>query len=53
MFCTKISINKINSIHERCLRLIQQNYISDFEVLLESANEKPIHQKCKELLMTE
>ena len=53
MFCTKCSINKINSIHERCLRLIQQNYISDFEVLLENANEKPIHQKCKELFMIE
>ena len=53
MFCTKHSIGRINSIHERCLRLIQQNCISDFEVLLESSNEKPFHQKCIELLMTE
>ena len=54
MFCTKHSIGRINSIHERCLRLIQQNYTSDFEVLLENANdEKPVHQKCIELLMTE
>ena len=42
MFCTKHSIGRINSIHERCLRLIQQNYTSDFEVLLENANEKPV-----------
>ena len=53
MFCTKHSIGRINSIHERCLRLIQQNYTSDFEVLLENSNEKPVHQKCIELLMTE
>ena len=53
MFCTKHSIGRINSIHERCLRLIQQNYASDFEVLLENTNEKPVHQKYMELLMIE
>ena len=44
MFCTKHSIGGISSIHERWLRLIQQNYTSDFDVLLENANEKPVHQ---------
>ena len=53
MFCTKHSIGRINSIHERCMRLIQQNYTSDFEVLLENLSEKPVHQKCIELLMIE
>ena len=53
MFCTKHSIGRINSTHERSLRLIQQNYTSDFEVLLENSNEKPVHQKCIELLMIE
>ena len=53
MLCTKQSIGRINSIHERCLRLIQQNCTSDFEVLLENSNEKPAHQKCIELLMIE
>ena len=43
IFCTKYSIGRINSIHELCLRLIQQNYTSDFEVLLENSNEKPVH----------
>ena len=33
--------------------LIHQNYASDFEVLLENANEKQVHQKCVELLMIE
>ena len=51
MFCTKHSIGRIKSIHERCLRLIRQNYSSDFEVLLENAYEKQVHQKCIELLM--
>ena len=41
MFCTKHSIGRI----KRCLRLIQQNCTSDFEVLLENSNEKPVHQK--------
>ena len=53
MFCTKHSIGRINSTHERCLRLIQQNYTSYFEVLLEISNEKPVHQKCIELFMIE
>ena len=44
MFCTKHSIGGISSIQERWLRLIQQNYTSDFDVLLENANEKPVHQ---------
>ena len=53
MFCTKHSIGGINSIYERCLRLIQQNYTSEFKVLLENENEKQAHQKCIELLMIE
>ena len=53
MFCTKHSIGWITSIYEQYLRLIQQNYTSDFEVLFENANEKQVHQKCIELLMIE
>ena len=45
----QLSVN----IHEWCLRLIQQNYISEFERLLENANEKSVHQKCIEFLLTE
>ena len=52
MFCTKQSIGRINSIHERCLRLTEQNYASDFGVF-ENANEKPVHQKCIKLLTIE
>ena len=53
IFFIKHSIGKINSIKQRYLHLIQQNYTSDFEVLLENANEKSVHQKCIELLMIE
>ena len=53
MFRTKYSVSRINSTHERCLRLIQQNYTSNFEVILENSNEKLVHQKCIKLLMTE
>ena len=53
MFCTKHAIGRINSIHERCPHLIQQNYASDLEVILENANQKQVHQKFIEYLMIE
>ena len=53
MFCTKRSLRRINNIHEWCLRLIQQNYKSEFERLLQNANEKSVHQKCIEFLLIE
>ena len=43
----------MNVLHKTMPGLIQQNYTSDFEVLLEHANEKQVYQKCIELLMTE
>ena len=53
MFCTNRSLRRINNIHERCLRLIQQNYRSEFERLLDNANEKSVHQKSIEFLLIE
>ena len=53
MFCTTRFLGRINNIHERCLRLIQQNYRSEFERLLENANEKSVHQKCIGFLLIE
>ena len=43
MFCTKCSLYRTNNIRERCLRLIQQSYRSEFERLLENANEKSVY----------
>ena len=53
MFCTKRSLRRTNNILERCLRLVQQNYISEFERLLENANEKSADQKCIEFILIE
>ena len=53
MFCTKRSLRRTNNIHKRRLRLIQQNCRSEFERLLENANEKSVHQKCIEFLLIE
>ena len=53
MFSIKRSLRRINNIHERCPRLMQQNYRSEFERLLENANEKSVHQKCIGFLLIE
>ena len=53
MFRTKRSLRRINGIHERCLRFIQQNYMSEFEKLLENGNEKSVYQKYIEFLLIE
>ena len=53
MFFTKRSLRRINNIHKWCLRLRQQNYIYEFERLLENANKKSVHQKCIEFLLIE
>ena len=53
IFFTKRSLRRIKKIHERCLHRIQENYISNLERLLENANEKSVHKKCIELLLTE
>ena len=50
MFCTKRSLRRINNLHDRCLRLTQQNCRSKFERLVENADEKSVHQKYIEFL---
>ena len=39
MFCWRTSMNKLNKIHEKCLRLVINDYDSNFNELLESFNE--------------
>ena len=51
MFCRKRSLCRIINIHERRLRLLHQNYLSEFERLQENANEKLVHQKCIDFLL--
>ena len=38
MFCSKTSNNIINKLHERSIRTILNDYISDFNILLENKN---------------
>ena len=44
MFHSRKLHNKINSLHERCLRLIYSDTISSYEELLGKDNSVPIHQ---------
>ena len=44
MFCSRISMNKLNNIHENCLSLVTNDYDSNFNELLESSNELSIHK---------
>ena len=53
MSCAKRSLRRITNIHERYLRLLQQNNISELESLLENVNKKSVHQKCIEFLLIE
>ena len=45
--------NKINRLHERCLRMIYKDKRSSFEDLLEKDNSVSIHQKNLQALATE
>ena len=45
MFHSRKLNNKINRLHERCLRLICSDRISSYEELLDKHNSVPIHQK--------
>ena len=45
MFHSRKLNNKINRLHERCLRLIYSDRGSSYEELLDKDNSVPIHQK--------
>ena len=53
MFCTRESNYRLNRVHERALRIISEDYISSFCDLVKLLNEKTIHQRCINFLMTE
>ena len=50
MFCTKLLLVENSSFIDNVCNLSDKNYPSDFETLLEDGNERPVHQKCTELL---
>ena len=53
MFASRFLNNALNSIHERALRLIYNDYKVPFDRILEDNNQKSIHQKNLESLAIE
>ena len=53
MFCNRTSMNKINKIQERTLRLTLNNYSDNFNDLLLISNEMSTHQRCINFLLVE
>ena len=53
MFSSKGGYKRINKIYKRTLRLILNDYESSFDSLLSILNEKTIHQRCINVLLTE
>ena len=51
MFCSRTSMNKLNNIHKKSLRLVTKNYDSNFNELLEPSHELSIHKTCINYLM--
>ena len=45
--------NKINHLHERCLRVIYNDKISSFKELMERDGSVPIHNRNLQILATE
>ena len=53
MFTSKRCYKRINKIHESSLKLILNDYESLFDSLLSILNEKTIHERCVNVLLTE
>ena len=53
MFCSRQINNMINKIHERALRIVLNDNISDFETMLRNMNDITIHHRNIQTLMIE
>ena len=53
MFCSKKTSKKINSVHERSLRIILNDYQSPYSLLLEESHQITFHQRFINSLMIE
>ena len=53
MFHSRLINNKINRLHERCLRIVYSDNRSTFEELLEKNNTVSVHQRNFQFLATE
>ena len=53
MFCSRTSNNMINKLHERSLRIILNDYSSDFNILLKNNNDICNHHRNIQALLIE
>ena len=53
MFCSRQTSNMINKIHERALRMVLNNHISDSEVMLLNIDDITIHYRNIQTLISE
>ena len=53
MFQSRLINNKINKLHERCLRIVHSDNQSTFEELLEKDNTVSVHQRNLQFLAAE
>ena len=53
MFCSRQTNNMINKLHERALRLVLNDHVSDFEALLRKSNDISCHDRNIQMLMIE
>ena len=53
MFCSRQTNNMINKLHERVLRLVLNDHVSDFEALLRKSNDISCHHRNIQMLMIE
>ena len=53
MYCLRTSNNMINKLHERSLRIILNDYSSDFNIVLENNNDICTHHRNIQALLIE
>ena len=53
MFCSRTSNNMINKLHERSLRILLNDYSSNFNILLENNNDISNHHRSIQALLIE
>ena len=51
MFCSRQTNNMINKLHERALRLVRNDHVRDFEVLLRKSSDISCHHRNIQMLM--
>ena len=53
MFCPTQTNNMISKLHERALRIVLNNHISDLEALLHKINDMSSHHSNIKIILTE